>query len=104
MVVMAKKPKTFKIDFRDSSKVFYSGEDKVSGRVLVEVSETSRVTAMRLYAIGCAKVDYGKGKQRCRDAVDYLKYTDVLHLDQQPTGKTSDTAMTCNSILLVWRI
>ncbi|KAK3572289.1 hypothetical protein QTP86_030257 [Hemibagrus guttatus] len=85
MVVMSKKPKIFKIEFRDSSKAFYSSGDKVAGRVVVEVSETTRVTAMRLYGIGCAKVEYSKGKQRCKDAIDYLKYQDVLHLDLQPT-------------------
>lgn len=93
MVVLSRKPKTFKIEFRDSSKAFYSSGNKVAGRVVVEVSETTRVTAMRLYGIGCAQVEYSKGKQRCKDAVDYLKYQDVLHLDQRPTGKSSDTAI-----------
>lgn len=96
MVVLSKKPKTFKIEFGDSTKAFYSSGDKVAGRVVVEVSETTRVAAMRLYGIGCANVEYSKGKQRCKDAIDYLKYQDVLHLDQQPTGKASDTAMTCD--------
>lgn len=85
MVVMPKKPKTFRIEFRDSRKMVYSSGDKVAGRVVVEVSEITRVTAMRLYGIGCAKVRYSKGKQRCQEAIDYLKYQEVLHLDQHPT-------------------
>lgn len=91
MVVLSKKPKTFKIEFRDSSKAFYCSGDKVAGQVVVEVSESTRVTAMRLYGIGCAKVQYSKGKQRCKDAIDYLSYQDILHLDQQPTGKAPDS-------------
>ncbi|KAK1795232.1 hypothetical protein P4O66_010419 [Electrophorus voltai] len=85
MVVLTKKPKTFEIQFRDPSKAFYSSGDKVSGKVIVEVSELTKVTAMKLFGIGCAKVEYSKGKQRCREEIDYLKYQDVLHLDQQPT-------------------
>lgn len=91
MVVLSKKTKTFKIEFRDSSKAFYSSGDKVSGRVVVEVSEITRVTAMRLYGIGCANVEYSKGKQRCKDTIDYLKYQDVLHIDQQPRGNAHDS-------------
>lgn len=94
MVVLFKKPKTFKIEFRDSSKAFYCSGDKVSGRVVVEVSETTRVTAVRLCAVGCAKVEYSKGKQRCKDAIDYLNYQDVLHLDQLPAGKAPNSTNT----------
>lgn len=90
-MVLSKKTKTFKIEFRDPYKAFYSSGDKVAGRVVVEVSETTRVTAMTLYGIGCAKVYYSKGKQRCKDAIDYLKYQEVLHLDQQPTGKARNS-------------
>lgn len=85
MGVLSKKTKSFKIEFRDSSKAFYSSGDKVAGRVVVEVSETTRVAAMRLCGIGCARVEYSKGNQRCKDALDYLKYQDVLHLDEHPT-------------------
>ncbi|KAF7708504.1 thioredoxin-interacting protein-like [Silurus meridionalis] len=92
MVVISKKLKNFQIEFRDSTKAFYSSGDKVAGRVLVEVSETTRVSAMRLYGIGCAKVEYSKGKQRCKDAIEYLRYEDVLHLDQQHTD--SDGSVT----------
>ncbi|XP_066539959.1 thioredoxin interacting protein b [Hoplias malabaricus] len=85
MVVLTKKPKTFEIEFRDPSKAFYRSGDKVSGRVIVEVSEITKVKAVRLYGVGCAKVEYHKGKQRCREEIDYLRYEDVLHLDQQLT-------------------
>lgn len=85
MVVLTKKPKTFEIEFRDPSKASYRSGDKVAGRVVVEVSEVTKVKAVRLYGVGCAKVEYHKGKQRCRDEIDYLKYEEVLHLDQQPT-------------------
>ncbi|KAG9276661.1 thioredoxin-interacting protein [Astyanax mexicanus] len=85
MVVLTKKPKTFEIEFRDPSKASYRSGDKVAGRVVVEVSEVTIVKAVRLYGVGCAKVEYHKGKQRCRDEIDYLKYEEVLHLDQQPT-------------------
>ncbi|KAI4892421.1 hypothetical protein NFI96_019358 [Prochilodus magdalenae] len=85
MVVLIKKPKTFEIQFHDPSKAFYRSGDKVSGKVVLEVSEVTKVTALRLYGVGCAKVEYHKGKQRCRDEVDYLRYEDVLHLDQNPT-------------------
>ncbi|XP_072535554.1 thioredoxin interacting protein b [Salminus brasiliensis] len=85
MVVLTKKPKTFEIEFRDPSKACYRSGDKVAGRVVVEVSEVTRVKAVRLYGVGCARVEYHKGKQRCRDEVDYLKYEEVLHLDQQAT-------------------
>ncbi|KAL6488487.1 hypothetical protein MHYP_G00022280 [Metynnis hypsauchen] len=84
MVVLTKKPKTFEIEFRDPSKAFYRSGDKVAGRVVLEVSEVTIVKAVKLYGMGCAKVEYHKGKQRCRDEVEYLRYEDVLHLDQQP--------------------
>ena len=54
---------------------------------MVEVTEVTRVSAMRVCGIGCAKVEYAKGKQRCREEIDYLKYEDVVHLDDQPAGK-----------------
>ncbi|XP_062847757.1 thioredoxin interacting protein b [Trichomycterus rosablanca] len=84
MVVLSKKPKTFEIKLRDPSKTFYSSGDKVAGMVVVEVSEVTRVASVRLCGIGCAKVQYKKGKQRCKEALDYLRYQDVLHLDGQP--------------------
>jgi len=42
--------------------------------------------AMRVVGVGCAKVEYAKGKQRCREEIDYLKYEEVVHLDDHPTG------------------
>lgn len=82
MVVLSKKPQTFEIEFRDPNKCFYSSGDKIAGRVVVQVSAVTRVSALRFYGIGCANVEYHKGKLRCGDAIDYLKYHEVLHLDQ----------------------
>ncbi|KAG7278943.1 hypothetical protein CRUP_036594, partial [Coryphaenoides rupestris] len=39
---------------------------------------------MRVLGVGCARVGYSKGKQRCRQETEYLKYEDVLFLDDQP--------------------
>ncbi|XP_057196211.1 thioredoxin interacting protein b [Triplophysa rosa] len=85
MGVLTKKPKTFEVRLNDPNKLVYASGDKVAGRVIVEVSEVMRVSAVRLFGIGCAKVDYTKGKQRCREAIDYLKYEEVLRLDHQQT-------------------
>ncbi|XP_023657285.1 thioredoxin interacting protein b [Paramormyrops kingsleyae] len=84
MVVMTKKVKTFEIVFSDASKSCYSSGDKVAGRIVVEVCEVTKVSAVRVLGIGCAKVDYTKGKQRCREEVDYLRYEEALYLDGQP--------------------
>lgn len=88
MVILSKKPKTFEIVFNDPAKIYCSG-DKVAGRVIVEVSETVKVSALRVFGIGSAKVEYLKGKQKCRDHIDYLKYEDVVHLDHELTGKVN---------------
>ncbi|KAJ8386536.1 hypothetical protein AAFF_G00170060 [Aldrovandia affinis] len=84
MVAMAKKVKNFEIVFTDPSKAYFSSGEKVAGRILVEVSEITRVSAMRVIGVGCAKVEYAKGKQRCREEMEYLKYEDVVRLDDQP--------------------
>lgn len=88
MGVLTKKPKTFDVQFSDPNKSAYSGGDKVAGRVIVEVAEVVQISAVKLFGIGCAKVDYNKGKMHCRDEIEYLKYEEVLHLDHQPTGET----------------
>ncbi|XP_016375625.1 thioredoxin interacting protein b [Sinocyclocheilus rhinocerous] len=85
MGVLTKKPKTFEVQFSDPNKSAYSGGDKVAGRVIVEVAEVVQISAVKLFGIGCAKVDYNKGKMHCRDEIEYLKYEEVLHLDHQPT-------------------
>uniref|UniRef100_A0A3Q3GQ32 Thioredoxin-interacting protein n=1 Tax=Labrus bergylta TaxID=56723 RepID=A0A3Q3GQ32_9LABR len=85
MVAMIKRVKTFQVVFSDPSKTFYCGGDKVSGRVVVEVNEVTRVTAVKVLGLGCAKVEYAKGKQRCRQEAEYLRYEEVLRLDEQPT-------------------
>lgn len=87
MVAMAKRLKVFQIVFSDPSKVFYCSGDKVAGKIVVEVNEITRISAMRVIGVGCAKVDYSKGKQRCRQEMDYLKYEEVVQLDDHPAGK-----------------
>lgn len=85
MVAMTKRVKSFEVVFSDPSKTFYCSGDKVAGRVVVEVSEATRVLAMRIVGVGCAKVGYAKGKQRCRQETEYLRYEEVVPLDEQPT-------------------
>ncbi|KAJ8287961.1 hypothetical protein COCON_G00006200 [Conger conger] len=83
-MVASKKMKSFEIIFSDPSKLYYCSGDKVAGKIIVEVSEVTRVSAMRVIGAGCAKVEYAKGKQRCRDEIEYLKYEEVVHLDDHP--------------------
>uniref|UniRef100_A0A3Q2QET5 Thioredoxin interacting protein a n=1 Tax=Fundulus heteroclitus TaxID=8078 RepID=A0A3Q2QET5_FUNHE len=89
MVAMTKKAKTFQITLMDSGKSFYCGGEKVCGRIEVEVSEVTRVSTMKVLALGCAKVEYAKGKQRCRQEAEYLRYEEVLQLSEQPTSDGS---------------
>ncbi|KAJ8290065.1 hypothetical protein GJAV_G00008330 [Gymnothorax javanicus] len=84
MVAMTKKVKHFEIIFSDPSKNYYCSGDKVAGKITVEVSEVIRVLAMRVIGAGCAKVEYSKGKQRCQDEIEYLKYEEIVHLDGHP--------------------
>ncbi|XP_030267079.1 thioredoxin interacting protein a [Sparus aurata] len=93
MVAMAKKVKTFQIILSDPCKTFYCGGDKVSGRVEVEVNEVTRVSAVKVRALGCAKVEYAKGKQRCRQEAEYLRYEEVLRLDEQPTDSDGSVVL-----------
>lgn len=85
MVAMLRRLKSFQIVF-DDSKSFYCGGDRLSGRVQVEVNEVTRVSALRFLALGCAKVEYAKGKQRCRQEAEYLRHEAILRLRDQPTG------------------
>ncbi|XP_039608827.1 thioredoxin-interacting protein-like [Polypterus senegalus] len=84
MVVMTKKLKEFEVVFNDPAKSYSSG-DKVAGKIVLEVQELTQVSAMRVIGIGCAKVEYPKGKQHCKEEVDYLRYEDTLRLDDHPT-------------------
>lgn len=97
MVAMAKRVKTFQVVFTDPSKTFYCGGEKVCGRVEVEVNEVTRVSAVKVLGLGCAKVEYAKGKQRCRQEAEYLRYEEVLRLDEQPTG--TDRTSTHSTLL-----
>lgn len=86
-MAVTKRIKTFQVVFTDPTKTFFCGGDVVSGRVEVEVNEATRVSAVRLLALGCAKVEYAKGKQRCRQEAEYLRHEEVLRLESQPTGE-----------------
>ena len=92
MVAMTKRVKTFQISL-DPSKTFYCGGDKVCGRIEVEVNETARVSAVKILGVGHAKVQYPKGKQRCRQEAEYLRHEEVLRLDDQPTGTAASAAI-----------
>lgn len=87
-MVMFKKVKTFLLAFSEPEKVYCSGE-KVAGRVLVEVAEVTRVSAVKVLACGVAKVNWAKGPQQCRQEMEYLRFEDVLTLEEQPTGEGS---------------
>lgn len=98
MVAMTKRLKTFQVVFTDPSKTFYCGGDRVCGRVEVEVNEVTRVSAMKLLGLGCAKVEYAKGKQRCRQEAEYLRHEEVLLMDDQPSG----TNFQCIALFCSW--
>uniref|UniRef100_A0A8B9UQR2 Thioredoxin-interacting protein n=1 Tax=Anas zonorhyncha TaxID=75864 RepID=A0A8B9UQR2_9AVES len=85
-MVMFKKVKTFLLAFSEPEKVYCSGE-KVAGRVLVEVAEVTRVSAVKVLACGVAKVNWAKGPQQCRQEMEYLRFEDVLTLEEQPTDE-----------------
>ncbi|KAM8884400.1 thioredoxin interacting protein a [Synchiropus picturatus] len=85
MVAMAKRLKHFQIVFTDPCKTFYCGGDLVSGRVEVEVNELTRVSEVKLFGVGNAKVEYAKGKQKCRQEAEYLRHEEVLRLDDHPS-------------------
>lgn len=95
MVAMMKKVKTFQIVISDPCKSFYCGGDRVSGRVEVEVNEVVRVSAVKILALGHAKVEYAKGKQRCRQEAEYLRHEEALSLSDQPIGRLTHT---CSSL------
>ncbi|KAG8004988.1 Thioredoxin-interacting protein [Nibea albiflora] len=93
MVAMTKRLKTFQVIFSDPTKTFYCGGDRVCGWVEVEVNEVTRVSAMKLLGLGCAKVEYAKGKQRCRQEAEYLRHEEVLRLDDQPSDNDGSVVL-----------
>ncbi|XP_062265754.1 thioredoxin interacting protein a [Platichthys flesus] len=93
MVAMTKRVKTFQIKFMDPSKTFYCGGDELCGRIEVEVNEVTRVSAVKVLGLGCAKVEYAKGKQRCRQEAEYLRYEKVLQLNDQPTDSDGSVVL-----------
>ncbi|XP_041082869.1 arrestin domain-containing protein 4-like [Polyodon spathula] len=58
---MVAKVKTLGIVFDDEQRSGYCSGELVSGQVLVELSEDMRVTALRLVARGCARVNWSEG-------------------------------------------
>lgn len=86
MVMMFNKIKAFKVVFNEPDKV-YSGGEKVTGRVVVEVCEVTRVKAVRVLACGVAKVLWMQGSQQCKQNLEYLRHEDTLLLEDQPTGE-----------------
>ncbi|XP_028911944.1 thioredoxin-interacting protein [Ornithorhynchus anatinus] len=90
-MVVFKKIKTLEVVFNDPDKVFCSGE-KVTGRVLVEVCEVTRVKAVRLLACGVAKVLWLQGSQQCKQTMEYLRYQDTLLLED-PHHAEEDTVI-----------
>ncbi|XP_040268586.1 thioredoxin-interacting protein [Bufo bufo] len=83
-MVVFKKIKCFEVVFTDPEKV-YCGGDKVTGKVLVEVCEVTRVTAVKLLACGVAKVLWSSASQHCKQEMEYLRYEETLHMEEQPT-------------------
>lgn len=83
-MVVFKKIKCFEVVFTEPDKV-YCGGDKVTGKVLVEVCEVTRVTAVKLLACGVAKVLWSSASQHCKQEMEYLRFEDSLHMDDQPT-------------------
>ncbi|KAM4664020.1 thioredoxin-interacting protein [Discoglossus pictus] len=83
-MVVFKKIKTFEVTFSEPDKV-YCGGDKVTGKVMVEVAEVTRVSAVRILACGVAKVLWSKGSQHCKQEMEYLRCEDTLHMEDQPT-------------------
>lgn len=85
-MVMFKKVKSFMVAFSEPDKIYCSG-DKVAGRVLVEVAEVTRVSSVKVLACGVARVTWAKGPAQCRQEMEYLRFEDVLTLEEQPTGE-----------------
>ncbi|XP_053561406.1 thioredoxin-interacting protein [Bombina bombina] len=83
-MVVFKKIKSFEVCFTEPGKVYCGGE-KVTGKALVEVAEVTRITAVRVLACGVAKVLWNKASQHCKQEMEYLRYEDVLHMEDQPT-------------------
>nr|XP_020665896.1 thioredoxin-interacting protein [Pogona vitticeps] len=82
-MVVFKKIKTLELVFSEEGKIYGSGE-KVAGRVVVEVAEVTRITQVSILARGVAKVWWSKGPQQCKQEMEYLRYNDVLTLDDHP--------------------
>ncbi|XP_061597134.1 thioredoxin interacting protein a [Cololabis saira] len=93
MVAMTKRLKNFQVVFSDPLKTFYCGGDRLSGHVLVEVNEVTRVSAVRMVAVGSAKVEYAKGKQRCRQQSEYLRHEELLRLPEQATDEDGSVVL-----------
>ncbi|CAI9542878.1 unnamed protein product [Staurois parvus] len=83
-MVVFKKVKLFEVVFSDPERVYCGGE-KVTGKVMVEVSEVTRVTKVKALACGVAKVVWSTGPQHCKQEMEYLRVEDTLQMEDQPT-------------------
>ncbi|KAM4014278.1 thioredoxin-interacting protein [Anomaloglossus baeobatrachus] len=83
-MVVFKKIKCFEVVFTDPEKVYCGGE-KVTGKVLVEVCEVTRVSAVKFLACGVAKVLWSSGSHHCKQEMEYLRFEDTLQMEDQPT-------------------
>ncbi|KAI4817906.1 hypothetical protein KUCAC02_011278 [Chaenocephalus aceratus] len=68
MVCYGEASENFHIQFTDPSKTFYCGGGEGVWTGLSGSKRGDRVSAVKLLALGSAKVEYAKGKQRCRQA------------------------------------
>ncbi|XP_053330918.1 thioredoxin-interacting protein [Spea bombifrons] len=91
-MVVFKKIKCFDLSFTDPEKVYCGGE-KVTGKVMVEVSEVTRVTAVKILACGVAKVLWSAGSHHCKQEMEYLRYEDTLQMEDQPTDSDGSVIM-----------
>ncbi|KAG2464283.1 ARRD2 protein, partial [Polypterus senegalus] len=71
----------------DGTPPVFSSGDVLSGRVLLELSRTSRVTSLKLHAVGYAKVHWTESRsagsssaytQNYSDEVDFLNHRETL--------------------------
>lgn len=85
-MVAFKKVKFFEVVFTDPEKVYCGGE-KVTGKVMVEAADVTRVTKVKLLACGVAKVVWSSGSQHCKQEMEYLRVEDTLQMEDQPSGK-----------------
>ncbi|XP_038628568.1 arrestin domain-containing protein 2 [Tachyglossus aculeatus] len=84
------------LDCPELEPVFSSGEE-VSGKVLLELSATARVSALRLHAEGCAKVHWTESRSAGSSTAYTQNYSDqdefVCYRDTLLDADTGDTTV-----------